>query len=131
MVIVSASGMATGGRILHHLAAFAPDPRNTVLFTGFQAAGTRGAAMLNGAETVKIHGELVPVRAAVAEISSLSAHGDYVELTEWLRQMPRPPARTFITHGEPEAASAFKVHLARELGWNTELPMDGACIALR
>lgn len=130
MIIISASGMATGGRILHHLTAFAPDPRNTVLFTGFQAAGTRGAAMLNGAETVKIHGELVPLRAEVAEIASLSAHGDYVELTAWLRQMPRPPARTFITHGEPEAAAAFKNHLASELDWKTEIPMDGARVAL-
>ncbi|HLB31759.1 MAG TPA: MBL fold metallo-hydrolase, partial [Gammaproteobacteria bacterium] len=84
MILISASGMATGGRVLHHLKTFAPDARNTILFTGFQAGGTRGAAMLNGAEAVKIHGEYVPVRAEVVNIHNLSAHADYAEIMDWL-----------------------------------------------
>lgn len=80
MIIISAGGMATGGRVLHHLMAFAPDPKNMILFAGFQAAGTRGASMVNGAESVKIHGEYVPVRAEVANLEGLSGHADYAEM---------------------------------------------------
>jgi metallo-beta-lactamase family protein len=108
MIILAASGMATGGRVVHHLKAFAPDPHNTILFVGFQAAGTRGAAILNGAESVKIHGEYVPVRAEVQALSNLSAHADYAEIMGWLDGFETPPRQTFITHGEPIAADALR-----------------------
>lgn len=122
MVLISASGMATGGRILHHLRAFAPDYRNVILFTGYQAAGTRGAAILAGAEAVKIHGEYVPIRAEVGLIENLSAHADYAEILSWLRRCPRPPRLTFITHGEPEAADALRFRIEHELGWECRVP---------
>ena len=105
-VIVAASGMATGGRVLHHLRALAPDPRNTILFSGYQAAGTRGGRIVAGEPAVKIHGHMVPIRAEVAQLDGLSAHADRVELLEWLRGFRTPPRRTFVTHGEPAAAEA-------------------------
>lgn len=122
MIIISASGMATGGRVLHHLKTFAPDARNTVLFAGYQAGGTRGAAMLNGAETIKIHGEYVPVRAEIANIDSLSAHADYAEILDWLSHFQAPPRQTFITHGEPQAADALRHRIEEKLGWRTVVP---------
>lgn len=122
MVIIAGSGMATGGRIVHHLKAFAPDPRNTILFAGFQAEGTRGAAMLNGAESIKIHGEYVPVRAQIASIDGLSAHGDYVQILEWLRKMKQAPKQVFITHGEPAAAAAMAQHVIDTLHWPARVP---------
>ena len=121
-IIISASGMATGGRVLHHLKAFAPDPRNTVLFAGYQAEGTRGRSMLSGAEDIKIHGEWVPVRAEVTEIPALSAHADAGELIRWLSGLHRPPGRTLIVHGEPETAEALRVRIKRELGWEASVP---------
>lgn len=121
-VIISASGMATGGRVLHHLAAFAHDHRNTILFSGFQAAGTRGRKLLQGAREVKIHGNWVPVRAEVAELPMLSAHADSNELMRWLSGFRRAPQRVFIVHGEPEAADALRVRIERELGWNACVP---------
>ena len=122
MIIVSASGMATGGRVLHHLQAFAPDPRNLILFAGFQAAGTRGATLVGGAEAVKIHGEYVPVRAEVRNLDSLSAHADYAEILDWLRGFSRPPKRTFITHGEPAAADEMRRRIVESLGWECAVP---------
>ncbi|MEO7494499.1 MAG: MBL fold metallo-hydrolase [Massilia sp.] len=122
MVIVAASGMATGGRVLHHLKAFAPDPRNTILFAGFQAAGTRGASMLAGVDAIKIHGQYVPVRAHVDQIANLSAHADGDELIGWLGHFRRAPRRTFITHGEPEAAEALRRRVGQELDWPCEVP---------
>jgi metallo-beta-lactamase family protein len=116
-IIVSASGMATGGRVLHHLAAFAGDHRNTILFSGFQAAGTRGRNMLEGAKEVKIHGAWVPVRAEVAELPMLSAHADSDELLRWLGGFQRAPQKVFIVHGEPEASEALRVRIGRDLGW--------------
>jgi metallo-beta-lactamase family protein len=110
MVIIAASGMATGGRVLHHLKAFSGDPRNTILFAGFQAGGTRGAAMLGRATEIKIYGEYVPLRASVYQIDNLSAHADADEILQWLRHFKQPPKRTFITHGEPAAASAAPPH---------------------
>lgn len=130
MIIISASGMLTGGRVLHHLKAFAPDPRNTILFCGFQAGGTRGAAMLEGAESVKIHGEYVPVRAEVANIGNLSAHADYSEILEWLKHFEQPPRQTFITHGEPAAADALRKHIEQQLGWSVSVPLDGEQVTL-
>ena len=122
MIILAASGMATGGRVIHHLKAFAPNPNNTILFAGFQAAGTRGAAMLNGADSIKIHGEYIPVNAEVAMISNLSAHGDYLEILDWLRGFESAPKRVFITHGEPVAADAMRLHVEETLHWNTCVP---------
>jgi metallo-beta-lactamase family protein len=121
-VLISASGMATGGRILHHLRRYAPDPRTTVLFTGFQAGGTRGAAMVAGAEQVKIHGGWVPVRAKVHNMDMLSAHADADGILEWLRSFRREPRHTFITHGEPESSEALRVRIKEELGWACSVP---------
>lgn len=121
-VIISASGMATGGRVLHHLKRYAPDRRNTILFAGFQAAGTRGAAMVAGADAVKIHGEYVQVRAEVQNLSMLSAHADADEIMVWLRGFARPPRMTFITHGEPDASGALKRRIEAELGWSCTVP---------
>jgi metallo-beta-lactamase family protein len=122
MIVISASGMATGGRVVHHLKTFAPDPRNTILFVGFQAGGTRGAAMLNGAETIKIHGEYVQVRAEVVNIDNLSAHADYAEILAWLEHFEEPPRQTFVTHGEPKAADALRHRIEENLGWRTRVP---------
>lgn len=122
MIIISASGMATGGRILHHLKAFVGDPKNTVLFMGFQAAGTRGEAILSGVDKIKIHGEYFTVRAQVASIDSLSAHADYEEMIGWLKQIKSPPRKTFLVHGEPNAQDNFRRIIQDELGWPVEIP---------
>ena len=122
MIILAASGMASGGRVVHHLKAFAPNPHNTILFAGFQAAGTRGAAMINGADSIKIHGEYIPVNAEIAFISNLSAHGDYLEILDWLRGFESAPKRVFITHGEPVAADAMRHHIEEKLHWKTCVP---------
>lgn len=121
-VIVSASGMATGGRVLHHLRTFGPDPRSTILFTGFQAGGTRGAALVAGARTIRIFGDEIPIRARVANLDMLSAHADADEILDWLRHCERAPQQTFITHGEPEAADALRQRIERELHWNCAVP---------
>lgn len=122
MVIIAASGMATGGRVLHHLKAFASDPRNTILFAGFQAGGTRGAAMIAGAESIKIHGEHVPLRAQVVQIENLSAHADADELLDWISKFREAPRNTFITHGEPEAADALRRRIEETLKWRCSVP---------
>lgn len=122
MVIVSASGMATGGRVVHHLKAFAPDPRNMILLPGFQAAGTRGASLEDGADAIKIHGNYVPVRAEVVKIDNLSAHADYAEILEWLKSFKHPPKRTFVTHGEPAAADEMRRRIVETLGWEVSVP---------
>ena len=129
-VIVSASGMATGGRVLHHLKAFAPDPRNTILFTGFQAAGTRGAALVAGASVVKIHGQYVKVNAEVVNLDTLSAHADRDGLLAWLGALPRPPRGVFVNHGEPVAADALRLAIEERFGWPSSVPDDGQRIAL-
>ena len=122
MVVIAASGMATGGRVVHHLKAFAPNPRNTILFSGFQAGGTRGAAILAGAESVKIHGAYVPIRAEVAVIDNLSAHADCAEILDWLKTFEHPPRETFVTHGEPAAADALRHRVEESLGWRCRVP---------
>lgn len=122
MIIISASGMATGGRVLHHLKAFAPDPKNMILFSGFQAGGTRGAALVGGADSVKIHGEYVPVRAEVANLESLSGHADYAEILDWLRAFRQAPDKICITHGEPAAADGMRLHIQEALGWQSCVP---------
>lgn len=129
-VIISASGMATGGRVLHHLRHYAPDPKNTILFAGFQAGGTRGAAMVAGAETIKIFGEYVPVRAKVANLEMLSAHADADEILRWLKTAPKAPRTTFVTHGEPAASDALRHRIEEELGWNCVVPEHGQTVEL-
>ncbi len=124
-VIISASGMATGGRVLHHLKVLAPDPKNTILFAGFQAGGTRGAAMVGGAERVKIHGAYVPVRAEVANLSMFSAHADSDEIMDWLGNFEDAPHRTFVVHGEPSASDALRHRIEEELGWACTVPEYG------
>jgi metallo-beta-lactamase family protein len=121
-VIVSASGMATGGRVLHHLKAFGTDARNAILFAGYQAAGTRGAAIMSGAPTVKIHGQHVPIRAEVAQIDSLSGHADRDELLAWVGALPAAPRRIFVTHGEPVAADALRQAIEERHGWGCSVP---------
>lgn len=121
-VIISASGMASGGRVLHHLKAFAPDDRNSILFAGFQAAGTRGAAVVGGARTVKIHGQQVPIRADVAQLDSLSAHADRNELLAWIGALPSAPQRVFVTHGEPVAADALRQAIEERHHWRCSVP---------
>lgn len=121
-VIISASGMATGGRVLHHLKRYAPDPRNTILFSGFQAAGTRGAAMVGGADKIKIHGEYIPVRAEVQNLPMLSAHADADEIIAWLGQFEKAPKMTFISHGEPTASDELRRRIEEELGWPCRVP---------
>ncbi|MBA2654453.1 MAG: MBL fold metallo-hydrolase [Gammaproteobacteria bacterium] len=123
IIIISASGMATGGRVLHHLKQFAQDYRNTILFTGYQAGGTRGARMVNGESEVKIHGQMIPIRAEVIELSNTSAHADYQEILAWLKKITTPPIKTFITHGEPEAAQSLKNIIEKELAWDCEIPV--------
>lgn len=124
-VIISASGMATGGRVLHHIAAFAPDHGNTLLFSGFQAAGTRGRSLLGGAREVKIHGRWVPVNADVAELPMLSAHADCDELMRWLSGFRERPRKVLIVHGEADASEALRVRIQRELGWDASVPLPG------
>jgi metallo-beta-lactamase family protein len=122
MVIIAASGMATGGRVVHHLKAFAPDKRNTIVFAGFQPGGTRGAIIAGGAPTVRIHGQDVPVRAEVAMLDDLSAHSDAAEIMGWLRGFKSAPRQTFVTHGEPAAADAMRQRIERELHWACRIP---------
>jgi len=121
-IVVSASGMATGGRVLHHLKAALPKARNTVLFVGYQAAGTRGRQLVDGADTVKIHGQLVNVAARVERIDSMSAHADADEIMRWLRGFTRPPEKTYLVHGEPPAQAALKSRIEKELGWSLHVP---------
>ncbi len=122
MIIVSASGMATGGRVVHHLKAFAPDPKNMIVLSGYQAMGTRGEALAHGAKEIKIHGEFVPVRAEVVSLDSYSAHADKSELQDWLKTFKRQPKMTFVTHGESSAANNFKITLEKTLGMKASVP---------
>jgi metallo-beta-lactamase family protein len=129
-ILVSASGMATGGRVIHHLKAFAPGERNLILFAGFQVPGTRGAAMLAGADAVRIHGEWIPVRAAVAQLQGLSAHADCDQLVAWLKSAALPSAQVYVTHGEPAAAESLALQIRRELGLQVTVPADGGSLRL-
>lgn len=121
-IIISASGMATGGRILHHLKTYAPNPKNTLLFTGYQAGGTRGDRILKGEKEVKIHGEMIPINAHVEVLGNTSAHADYQEMLDWLKHFTKPPKKVFITHGEPEAALSLKAKIEETLGWHCVVP---------
>jgi metallo-beta-lactamase family protein len=121
-IIISASGMATGGRILHHMKYRLPDPRNTVLFVGYQATGTRGQIILSGAREIKIHGEMVPVRARIRTVESFSAHADSSEIMRWLQTFKKAPKMTFVVHGEPSASEALAGEIRGTLGWKTHIP---------
>ena len=129
-VIVSASGMATGGRVLHHLKAMAPNPRHHIVFPGFQVAGTRGAKMVDGAADVKIFGEYVAVKAQVSHLEGFSGHADADGLLHWLRGFEAPPAQTFVVHGEPAASDALRSRIADQLGWRVAVPQHGAELTL-
>jgi metallo-beta-lactamase family protein len=130
VIIISASGMATGGRILHHLKLRLPDHRTTVLLVGFQAAGTRGRTLQEGADEVRIHGREVKVRARVETLNGLSAHADQGELLQWLAGFESPPRSTHLVHGEPEAARTLAVKIRERYGWDTLVAEDGARISL-
>lgn len=121
-VIISASGMATGGRVLHHLRAMAPDARHHIVFPGFQVAGTRGARLVAGEREVKIFGEMVPVRAEVSHLEGFSGHADADELMQWLRGFERAPRHTFVVHGEPDATDRLRFRIGNELGWKASVP---------
>jgi metallo-beta-lactamase family protein len=125
-VVISASGMATGGRVLHHLKAMAPNPRNTIVFPGFQVGGTRGAALVAGAREVKIHGEYVAVKAQVHHLEGFSGHADADGLMAWLRGFQAPPEQTFVVHGEADAADALRLRIKDELGWRVSVPEHGS-----
>ncbi len=122
MVIISASGMATGGRVLHHLANRLPDERNTVILVGYQAEGTRGRSLLDGAASVKMLGRYIPVRAETVNVPAFSVHADQSEILSWLRQSEREPKMVFVVHGDPSAANALRESIIRELRWNAVVP---------
>lgn len=129
-IVISASGMATGGRILHHLKAFAPDPRNTIMITGYQVPGTRGAAIAAGERSIRIYGEWVPINAQVANLAMLSAHADADELIRWARGFTTAPRRVFVVHGEPQPADTLRMRLGREFGWEATVPRPGQLFEL-
>ena len=129
-IVISASGMATGGRVLHHLVAALPDPRNTVLFAGYQAEGTRGRALIEGATEVRIHGRSVPVLARVEKINSMSAHADRSEILRWLGKLPAPPGRLYLVHGEPRPMDALKALVHDKLGWEALTPGHGETVSV-
>ncbi len=130
-IIIAGSGMATGGRVVHHLTRFLPDARNSVALVGFQAVGTRGRSLMDGAEAVKIHGRYVPVRAEICDLSGFSVHADASELVAWCSTAPRPPTGVFVVHGEQDASMALKGRLNSSLGWNAVVPIDGERLSLR
>jgi metallo-beta-lactamase family protein len=129
-IIISSSGMATGGRVLHHLKAALPDPRNTIVFAGFQAEGTRGRQLTDGAQTVKIHGQVIPVHARIEKVESMSAHADSQEILRWLGGFKRAPRMTFLVHGELEAMTALQATITAKLGWPTMMPRHEETVPL-
>jgi metallo-beta-lactamase family protein len=124
-IIISASGMASGGRVLHHLAHLLPDTRNTVILAGYQAEGTRGRLLANHVPSVKMLGKYVPVRAEIVVADAFSAHADADDLLAWLGRAPAPPTTAYVVHGEPDASAAFATRLQRDLQWNAVVPRDG------
>lgn len=122
MIIISASGMATGGRVLHHIEAFGPDDRNAIVLSGFQAGGTRGAALAGGARTLRMFGREIPIRAEVVQLQGFSGHADADELLAWMRTAPSAPRMVYVTHGEPDAADTLRARIQHELGWRARAP---------
>jgi metallo-beta-lactamase family protein len=129
-IVIASDSCATGGRVLHHIKRMAPDERNTILFTGHQPAGTRGATMVNNASFVKIHGEYIKIAAKVLNLDSFSAHADADELCDWLEKSEISPDKVFITHGEASETNALKLRLSRELGWNCTIPAFNHSVTL-
>jgi metallo-beta-lactamase family protein len=130
MVVISASGMLAGGRVLHHIVAYGPDPSNAIVLTGFQAGGTRGAALLAGARTLRIFGRDVPIRAEVRHLDSMSAHADADEIVEWMKTAPRAPDAVYVTHGEPVGADVLRARIAHELNWPARVPEHLESVAI-
>ena len=126
MVILAASGMATGGRVLHHLAHYLPNHRNMVILTGYQAPGTRGATLANGSGVVRIHSKDIQINAEVVQLQSSSAHADAVQLVDWLRSMKEAPSQVYVVHGEPEASDALRQRIHQSLGWRALVPEHGS-----
>jgi metallo-beta-lactamase family protein len=129
-IVISSSGMATGGRVLHHMAAALPDARNTVLFVGYQAAGTRGRSLVDGVREVKIHGQLVAVNARITRNDSMSAHADRNEIVRWLETVPSAPRRLCLVHGEPGPMDALKARIAERFGWQVSTPEHREVVSL-
>jgi metallo-beta-lactamase family protein len=129
-VIISASGMATGGRVLHHLKHYVGDQRNTILFAGYQAEGTRGDKLVHGDKEISIHGQMWPVRAEIVQLHNMSAHADYAEIMTWLGHFNAPPRKTFIVHGEDIAAHALRDRIANTLEWDAHVPVHGETVEL-
>lgn len=130
LVVISASGMATGGRVLHHLKRFLPDPRNTILLVGYQASGTRGRSLADGTDELKVHGQYVPVRAQIRKLDGLSAHADYAEIIQWLQSSHVQPRKVFVTHGEPAASDALRRRFRDQLSWDAVVPDHASCYPL-
>jgi metallo-beta-lactamase family protein len=124
-IIISASGMATGGRVVHHLANMLPNPIHTIMLVGFQAMGTRGRRLVEGETEVKMHGQMIPVRAQIEQIESFSVHADSNELIAWLKTFSEEPSNVFVVHGEAGAAQEFSNRIKSQLGWRTHAPTDG------
>ena len=129
-VVIPASGMATGGRVLFHLKALVPDARNLIVFAGFQVGGSRGAKLVAGASTVKIHGEYLPMRSPISALEGFSGHADADELLAWMRTLPGAPRQTFVVHGEPEASDTLRLRIRDELGWPARVPQHGETVSL-
>ncbi|MBL8318450.1 MAG: MBL fold metallo-hydrolase [Burkholderiaceae bacterium] len=127
-IIVSASGMATGGRVLHHLKALGPDRRNTIVLAGYQAGGTRGARLMGGERSIRIHGEDVTINAEVVSLPGMSAHADAAQLVQWLATAPQPLRGIYLNHGEPGPADALRQRIERELGWSATVPRLGQSV---
>jgi len=129
-IVISASGMATGGRVVHHLAQQLPDRRNCVVLTGYQAAGTRGRQLQEGARQVKMHGKYVPVRAEIVDDQDFSVHADADETLRWLGRSPTPPENVYVVHGEQHAAARLAERIDTELGWCAVVPRYGERVRL-
>lgn len=129
-IIISASGMATGGRVVHHLRDMLPKEKHTIMLVGFQAMGTRGRRLVEGEQEVKMHGEMVPVRAQIEQIESFSVHADADELIEWFKTASEAPQQVFVVHGEAGAADVFSNRIKQQLGWNSHAPFDGEAVQL-
>jgi metallo-beta-lactamase family protein len=129
-IIIAASGMLTGGRVLHHVKRFGRDSMNAILIVGYQAGGTRGRALIDGAKSLRIFGSDVPIRAEVVQIDSLSAHMDSAELLAWMKSAKNPPAMTYLTHGEPEASDQLRIQVDHQLNWPVRVATMGEVIDL-
>ncbi|GAC1403580.1 MAG: hypothetical protein NVSMB56_18440 [Pyrinomonadaceae bacterium] len=129
-IIIAASGMMTGGRVLHHAQRILPDPNATIVFVGYQAAGTIGRLIQDGAHEVRIFKHYVPVRCRIEKIGGFSAHADWQEVLHWLSLLPSAPKQIFVTHGETDAANAMRGHIIEKFGWNASVPQYGDRVEL-